>query len=160
VETIYLLLGSNLGDSFNCLKLAVEEIAKFGEIQSTSSIYKTKPWGKKDQPDFLNQAVELKASLSPYELLKKLQEIEVKLGRDRIEKWGPRIIDIDIIFYGSERIETSNLIAPHPKMHERRFALTPMAEIAGEFIHPVFKKSLIELLQQCPDPLQVAKYQA
>ena len=158
METVYLLLGSNLGDSSNYLRIARAEISQIGQIQSTSSIYKTKPWGKTDQPDFLNQGVELKTGLSPHDLLTRILEIELKLGRDRTEKWGPRIIDIDIIFYGNQIIETPKLSIPHPRTHERAFALTPLFEISPNFVHPVFKKTVAELLALCNDSLEVAVY--
>jgi 2-amino-4-hydroxy-6-hydroxymethyldihydropteridine diphosphokinase len=158
VETVYLLLGSNLGDSQNYLKLARMEIGRIGQIQSTSSIYQTKPWGKTDQPDFLNQAIGLQTNLSPQALLARIHEIEFKLGRHRIEKWGPRIIDIDIIFYGNQVIEAANLIIPHPKMRERRFVLAPLAEISPALVHPILKESVAELLELCKDSLEVTKY--
>ena len=146
LQTVYLLLGSNLGNRKEILEKAIELIAqKVGIIISQSKDYETKPWGVTDQPDFLNLAIAVYTSQSPWEVLERTQSIENQLGRVRKEKWGARLIDIDILFYGDEIINESNLKVPHPLMQERDFALTPLAEIAPNFVHPVFGKTVLEL---------------
>ncbi len=113
--TTYILLGSNLGNRIKYLSDAILEIEyKLGTISSTSSLYQTASWGKHDQPDFINQVIELKTSLSPAELLKAVLQIENDLGRQRLEKWGSRTIDIDILLYEDQIVNTSNLVIPHP----------------------------------------------
>jgi 2-amino-4-hydroxy-6-hydroxymethyldihydropteridine diphosphokinase len=158
-KNIFLLLGSNLGDRADNLNrgrtLTEKEI---GVIRKTSAIYETAAWGKLDQPDFLNQVVRLSSSLSPGELLSKIQSIEKLIGRTRQEKWGERIIDIDILYFGDQLINSSSLVVPHPYLQERRFALVPLAEISPEFIHPLLQKSNTELLKECKDPLAVEKF--
>lgn len=155
---IFLLLGGNLGDPkkifSNALKLLHER-----EIfcKKTSSYYKTAAWGNMDQPDFLNQVIEVLTDLSPDNLLSKILEVEAELGRVREEKWGPRLIDIDILYYHHEIIKENKLIIPHPEIQNRRFTLAPLAEIAPDFIHPIYKKSQLELLALCNDPLYVEK---
>ncbi len=128
-----------------------------GELKAISSIYETAAWGKTDQPMFLNQVVEIITVLSPKELLQKILNIERQLGRARHEKFGPRTIDIDILFYNEERHNSPSLTIPHPALQYRRFALTPMNEIAPGFVHPVLKKTIAELLEECPDDLPVNK---
>lgn len=165
----YLLLGSNIGKRRNYLSRAVKLIEaqtknkiQNTEISAKSSIYKTKAWGNKNQNDFLNQAICIETTLDAKELLEKILKIEKKLGRIRsknqkskIKKWQPRKIDIDILFFNNEIIDNENLSVPHPHLHKRRFALTPLNEIAEDFIHPVFKKTVKELINACPDKLDV-----
>jgi 2-amino-4-hydroxy-6-hydroxymethyldihydropteridine diphosphokinase len=148
LQTVYLLLGSNLGNRQEILEKAIDLIQKnVGVIISQSKNYETKAWGKTDQPDFLNIAIEIETNLMPLEVLEKTQAIENQLGRVRLEKWGARLIDIDIIFYGQEIIDISHrLHIPHPLVQERVFALEPLAEIAPNFVHPVLGKTLNELL--------------
>jgi 2-amino-4-hydroxy-6-hydroxymethyldihydropteridine diphosphokinase len=147
LQTVYLLLGSNLGNRQEILKKAIDLIQKnVGVIISQSKNYETKAWGKTDQPDFLNIAIEIETNLMPLEVLAKTQAIENQLGRVRLEKWGARLIDIDIIFYGQEIIDEPSLKVPHPLVQERVFALEPLAEIAPNFVHPVLGKTLNELL--------------
>jgi 2-amino-4-hydroxy-6-hydroxymethyldihydropteridine diphosphokinase len=157
VETIYLLLGSNEGNRQEKLEQAKLMIAQIGAITGTSSIYKTKAWGNAFQDDFLNQAVEIQSDLNPQQLLKEIKQIEFNLGRVTREKWGPRIIDIDILFFGSLSIQTEDLAIPHPHMRDRRFALTPLAELAPRFMHPLHHQSIKELLAKCTDTLAVEK---
>ncbi len=146
MERIYLLLGTNLGVLEDNLKRALEEMAKTGiQVVKKSKIYKTKPWGKEDQPDFLNMAVEIETRLSARELLAKIKSIEKKMQRERKERWGPRIIDIDILFYGNQMINKPELTIPHPYFFERPFAIIPMQDIAPDFIPPDYKKSIKEL---------------
>lgn len=146
MERAYLLLGTNLGNLKQNLKNALASLEKNDiKILKISKIYRTKPWGKADQPDFLNMAVEVETSFSPQELLKILKGIEQKLKREKNEKWGPRIIDIDILFYGNRRINESDLIIPHPYFFERNFAIIPMADIAPDFIPPGQNKCIKEV---------------
>jgi 2-amino-4-hydroxy-6-hydroxymethyldihydropteridine diphosphokinase len=149
---VYLLTGSNIGNSLGYLQQARSGIvSKVGEVVTASSIYKTEPWGKKDQQDFLNQVLEVKTNLSPQDVLHTILAIELEMGRNRIEKWGPRVIDIDLLFYGNLVLNTQRLTIPHPLLHERRFTLLPLAEIAPTFNHPVFNQPINELLRDCPD---------
>lgn len=161
MNTAYLLTGGNMGEREMYLQQAiklVEECA--GRVQTLSSIYETAPWGKTDQPAFLNQVLCIETILNPEDLLIVLLDIERKIGRQRHEKMGPRIIDIDILFYNNLVLETENLIIPHPQIAFRRFVLTPIMEIAPGFVHPVLKKSITTLLENCPDTLPVSKHLA
>lgn len=155
---VFLLLGSNLGDRLKHLELTrLSIVQEAGEIRKTSSIYKTAPWGQRDQPDFYNQVLEVKSDLAPAQLLSKILEIEKRMGRTRNEKWEARIIDIDILFYNDLILDTMALILPHPAIQNRKFTLVPLAEIAPSFLHPVLKKDMITLLRECRDPLPVEK---
>jgi len=126
-----------------------------GTINGTSSIYQTAAWGVTTQPDFLNFVTCISTPLPATSLLTAILEIETGLGRKRDEKWGPRTIDIDILLFNDEIVNLPELIIPHPFMHIRRFTLTPLAEIAPDYIHPVFHKSIAQLLAECPDSLEV-----
>ncbi len=157
-NNIFLLLGGNVGNVSETFLLAKSKIeAAAGKIIQESSIYKTSAWGKTDQPDFLNQVLEIESALSPYELLEALQQIEIACGRERKEHWGARTLDIDILFYHQEIIQTQRLYIPHPQLHLRRFTLIPFAEIAADFYHPVLQKVITSLLAECPDKLEVQK---
>ena len=158
MNTAFLLTGGNLGNRFENLQLAYKKIEQnCGAITAASSIYKTAAWGFTQQPDFYNQALQLQTFLSPDALMLALLSIEEKLGRKRTIKMGPRIIDIDILLM-DDMIYTSSIVTiPHPHLHERRFALTPLAEIAANVIHPVFNKTINELLNECTDTLAVYK---
>ena len=154
----YLLLGSNLGNRMKYIASAISEIEiKLGNISRRSSLYQTASWGKHDQPDFINQVIELKTSLEPKDLLSGILGIEADFGRKRIEKWGSRTIDIDILLYDDQIVNEPELIIPHPYLAFRRFCLMPLCEIAPEFIHPVLKKNIQELLFELSDDLLVKR---
>ncbi len=154
----YILTGSNLGNRLEYLMNAKEAIAKTtGPVVHASSIYETAAWGLEDQPSFLNQALEIHTTFSASLLLDRLLKIEEDLGRKRDVKYGPRLIDIDILFFNNEVIEQKGLTIPHPQLHNRRFALQCLDDIAPTFVHPVFNKSVRELLVECVDSLAVKK---
>lgn len=161
MQGVYLLLGSNLGDRENYISEAVDLISqRAGVVELKSSYYETASWGKTDQPDFINQAIFLKTKLSPQQLLITILDIEKHFGRERLVKWGSRTIDIDILFYADMIIKESDLVVPHPYLHERAFALLPLAEIAAEFVHPQCKKNILELCNSLADNLSVKKLDA
>ncbi|NOT76913.1 MAG: 2-amino-4-hydroxy-6-hydroxymethyldihydropteridine diphosphokinase [Cyclobacteriaceae bacterium] len=153
----FLLLGSNQGDRRQYIDAAFLEIHSLGSDAYHSSMYETAAWGKEDQSPFLNQVVVLTTGLSPEDLLRAILSIESGLGRIRMEKWGSRTIDIDILFYGEEIISQPDLVVPHPAIAQRRFTLEPMAELVPEMIHPVLKKSMRQLLDECTDTLPAIK---
>jgi len=157
-HTAYILLGSNQGQRRTYLKRATTAIShQCGTVVRSSSLYETAAWGKTDQPAFLNQVLQIATRLSPAELMQTLLTIEQDLGRRRSEKMGPRTIDLDILFYDQLVCHTPSLTLPHPLLQERRFVLTPLAEIAPAKIHPVYRKTIRTLLLQCSDPLPVKK---
>jgi 2-amino-4-hydroxy-6-hydroxymethyldihydropteridine diphosphokinase len=157
-QSVYLLIGSNMGDRRKHLSDALWAIeTKAGVIRARSSVYETDAWGNTNQPSFYNQAIRITAFLNPVELLAQLQLIEKSLGRERKEKWGARVIDIDILFYGDHIVDTPDLKIPHPELPNRRFALIPMAEIADDLIHPKMYQTIHELLKNCQDTLAVKK---
>jgi len=155
----YLLLGSNLGNRAQYLGDAVMLIEKkVGHITAKSAIYETAAWGKTDQPGFLNMAIEVDTKLSPLDLLHEVLAIEQLLGRTRDDKWGARLIDIDVILYGDEVISIENkLQVPHPEMQNRRFVMQPLVEIAPSVIHPVLHQTMTAILGELEDPLPVEK---
>ncbi|MDB5125376.1 MAG: 2-amino-4-hydroxy-6-hydroxymethyldihydropteridine pyrophosphokinae [Mucilaginibacter sp.] len=155
---VFLLLGSNLGDRQLFLKKAIDLIENdIADISKASSIYETQSWGKTDAPDYLNQVILLETSLSAQAILQKILNIEQLLGRQREEKWGSRTIDIDILFYGDSVINEPGLHIPHPELHNRRFTLEPIAEIAPDFKHPVLNKSILTIKNELVDTLIVKK---
>ena len=157
-NTVFLLLGTNLGHRGDNLAAAIHHIGeRVGKIVRTSSHYRTAAWGKTDQPEFFNQVIEVETFSSPEEVLAQVLAIEALLGRERKEKWGERLIDIDILYYGHRIIQSAELIIPHPQLQNRRFTLVPLCEIAPEFIHPLLHQTNSELLEQCPDQLAVDK---
>ena len=159
MNEIYLLTGGNLGNRLQNLQSAANLIEKSaGTILKRSSVYETAAWGFTAQPSFLNQVLCISSSLTPEELLQKLLIIEVEMGRKRMEKMGPRVIDIDILLYGDEIISTDDLMIPHPRIAERRFVLTPLNEIAAGAKHPVYQQTIQQLLLACPDNLEVNVY--
>ena len=154
----YLLIGGNVGDRKKNLTTARELLNdRCGSIVKTSSIYETAAWGKTDQPSFLNQALEFDTLLNARQLIRCILKVEKAMGRIRKEKYGSRNIDIDILLFNDEIHNYSFLKLPHPEMQNRRFALMPLAEIAPAIIHPVFNRSIKELLKECPDDLEVKK---
>lgn len=140
------------------LELAEIMIAKrIGDILNRSNLYETAAWGKEDQESFYNIAITVLTSRTPKEVLEELQIIESKMGRERIEKWGPRVIDIDIIFFGQEIINNDDLIIPHSELSNRNFVLTPLMDICPEYPHPVLDKTVAELYDTCTDTLEVSR---
>ena len=158
MNSTYLLLGSNMGNSTELLSNAIEQIEnKIGPLLLQSNLYATAAWGNTSQPDFLNQVIKVATNLEAAKTLEKILSIEKKMGRLRTIKNAPRIIDIDILFFNNEIINRSDLIVPHPEIQNRRFVLTPLHEIAPQMIHPVLNKTIEQLLSQCPDQLAVKK---
>ncbi|WP_026897998.1 2-amino-4-hydroxy-6-hydroxymethyldihydropteridine diphosphokinase [Daejeonella oryzae] len=158
MEQVYLLLGSNLGDSKKYLSDAVQILEnRVGKVLKLSSLYQTESWGKTNQPDFINQVISLETNLEPRKLLEEILSIENELGRKRVEKWGSRTIDIDILFFGNRIVEEEGLIIPHPLLHTRRFTLMPLCQLEPDLIHPVLGDSAINLLQKIDDNLEVKK---
>lgn len=150
---IYLLLGTNMGDR----KANLEEARKrIGNVIRSSSVYSTAAWGMEGQPDFFNQVVEIESDLRPEELLNTTLKIESEMGRVREKKWGPRLIDIDILLYRNVILNSPNLKIPHPEIQNRRFTLIPLREIFNG-THPVLKKTIAELLAECKDNLPVTR---
>ncbi|WP_155296226.1 2-amino-4-hydroxy-6-hydroxymethyldihydropteridine diphosphokinase [Spirosoma rigui] len=153
---LYLLLGANLGDRVATLRRAIDLIGeRVGVVVQASGLYETAPWGVTDQPAFLNQVLAVDTSLTPEAVLIQTQAIEQELGRVRHEKWGARVIDIDILYAGDRVIQTPALTIPHPFLHERRFTLVPLAEIAPDFVHPVRQQTNRTLLAACTDTSDV-----
>jgi 2-amino-4-hydroxy-6-hydroxymethyldihydropteridine diphosphokinase len=156
-KTVYLSLGSNLGDRAANLREAIQKLADIGNVVTASSLYETEPVELTAQPWFLNCAVKLDTEKMPRQLISAILSLEQSMGRQRKQKKGPRIIDIDILLFGSSVIEIPSLTIPHPKLHERRFVLEPLAEIAPDARHPVFKRSMRELRDALPPGQTVKK---
>ena len=156
-KIVYLSLGSNIGDRAANLNSAIERLGVLGTIEKISSFYETEPVEFTAQPWFLNIAVKLDTEKMPKQLLAGILDIEQQMGRRRTQKKGPRAIDIDILLFGNSIIDTKGLTVPHPAMHERRFVLEPLAEIAPEVRHPVFKRTLSELRDALPPGQAVRK---
>lgn len=156
---LYILLGGNLGDKRQIFSDARARLSRqVGTITNQSAVYETEPWGFESDDIFWNQVLEISTTFSPDVVLQQTQQIERELGRIRKAiQYDSRIIDIDILFYGQQVIELENLTVPHPRIQERKFALVPLCEIAPELIHPVFQKSIQQLLEECTDLLKVEK---
>ena len=155
----YLLNGGNLGDREKNFAMAKTYLEQYcGSVVQSSSLYETAAWGKTDQPSFLNQAVEMETDLSARNLMAHVLEIEKLMGRERKEKYGPRVIDIDILLFNDAQYDLPFLKIPHPELPNRRFALTPLAEIAPNLLHPGLTKSIDQLLKECADKSEVKKY--
>lgn len=156
-----LLLGSNLGNRYKKLNNAIDLIGNHaGKIIKTSSIYESEPWGFKAKKKFLNQTLIIKTEYRPEKLLNTMQELEKRLGKVSVNQkqgYASRVIDIDILFYENEIIETERLTIPHKMLHKRKFTLMPLYEIANDLVHPVFNKTIAQLLAECPDNSKVYK---
>jgi 2-amino-4-hydroxy-6-hydroxymethyldihydropteridine diphosphokinase len=148
-HTVYLALGSNLGDRRANLKEAIAALPPQMEVNAKSSVYETPPWGYEDQPKFLNQVIKAKTYLDAEPLLKHLKRLEVALGRKESFPNGPRLIDMDILFYDDLVLNTPALSVPHPRLHERGFVLLPLMDINPDLVHPINKKSVREMAAGC-----------
>lgn len=158
MANVFFLLGSNQGDKISRLTEARLQISRHvGPIVTTSSVYKTDAWGNKNQENFLNQVIEVETELEPYAVLRLIQDIENKAGRKRMEKWGARTLDIDILLWEDKVVANDDLQIPHPGIADRRFTLVPLAEIAPLLIHPILQKTINKLLEDCSDNLTVEK---
>lgn len=159
MNEVYLLTGGNIGDRLSYLSRAKKTIEeRCGHVLQESSVYETAAWGMENQEAFLNQVLKIETLLKPEELLKSILQIEEQLGRKREMKYGPRTIDIDILFFNNQIIDQQGLKIPHPQIQNRRFVLIPLNEIASEKIHPAFHKTVFQLLAECPDLLEVNKF--
>jgi len=146
-----------MGNRGGNLECACEIISNLEvKVLEKSNIYETEPWGVTEQAKFLNQAVKVETDLSPESLVCICKEVERQLGRVESMKWGPRIIDVDVLFYEDRVVEKETCTIPHRWLHERRFALKPLSEIAGDAVHPVFNKTIFELLESCTDKSDIA----
>ena len=155
---IIILLGSNLGNRLANLKQAIASIASFSTILQQSNIYQTAAWGNTDQADFLNQAIEIQTNQTAENLMHALLAIESQMGRVRLQKWEPRIIDLDIIFYESAIHTTDFIQIPHPEMQNRAFVLKPLLDLIPHFEHPILKQTIKQLWEKCPDQLEVSLF--
>jgi 2-amino-4-hydroxy-6-hydroxymethyldihydropteridine diphosphokinase len=159
MNEVYLLTGGNIGDRQRYLLQARSDIEKrCGDIIRESSLYETAAWGNEQQEAFLNQVLEVQTKQTPDEVLKTILQIEEHLGRKRELKYGPRTIDIDILFFNNEVINQPGLVIPHAEIQHRRFVLVPLNEISPYKMHPLLKKTIAQLLAECPDPLAVNKF--
>lgn len=158
MNKVYILLGSNLGDRTANLKTACDKISSTcGNIILRSSLYETSPWGMPEQATFLNGVLLLETILSPEKLLEQLLRIEQQMGRVRIQKWGERLIDLDILYFNDIVLTSENLTIPHPELQNRNFTLVPLCEIAPEYLHPKLHKNTRQLLDESPDNGAVTK---
>lgn len=156
MNQVFLGLGTNVGDKMYQINEAIVQLSKvMGKVTAQSSIYASQPWGLTEQDDFLNAVVQMETTLNVEEVLQKIQIIEHNMGRDRTIKWGPRTIDIDILFYNNDLINTDQLSVPHPLLQDRLFVLQPLLEIAPQYIHPKIGLSIHTLIDNCTDPLKV-----
>jgi 2-amino-4-hydroxy-6-hydroxymethyldihydropteridine diphosphokinase len=154
---VYLALGTNLGDRAGNLRAAMAALPPHVTVTKKSPVYETQPWGMADQPAFLNMVLRGKTQLAPMELLKYLKDLETRLGRRPSIRYGPRIIDIDMLFYDDVILKTPKLTIPHPDLHERAFVLVPLADLAPGLVHPVIGKTIRQLLAEV-DTTGVEKY--
>ena len=155
---VYIITGGNIGPAEEHLATAAQQLQqRCGTIIDRSDIYETQPWGKTDQALFLNQVLVLETTLSAREILNEIVGIELQMGRERLEKNGPRIIDADILFYNHQIINEPGLVVPHPRIAYRRFVLEPLNQVAPAYIHPVIYKTVTQMLDECADTLEVKK---
>jgi 2-amino-4-hydroxy-6-hydroxymethyldihydropteridine diphosphokinase len=160
MERIFLGLGGNVGNVAMAFDNAIENIeTEIGKVINKSKRYKTEPWGIKTQENFLNMVLEIETKLTPNEILSQIIDIEKKMGRyrDKQNQFGPRTIDIDILFYGGKIIRNNKLIIPHPRLHLRNFVLMPLKDIAPDLVHPVLRKNIKTLFKELPDDSRVEK---
>jgi 2-amino-4-hydroxy-6-hydroxymethyldihydropteridine diphosphokinase len=149
MASVLIGIGSNLGSrEKTCLRALCLVSERAGVLKKQSLMHETRPWGVEDQPAFINMAAEIETEAEPRRLLKILKQIEEELGREETYRWGPRTIDLDILFYDDLVLDTPDLTVPHPLLHEREFVLLPLAEIAPDKVHPVMKKTVRELLSE------------
>ncbi|MEO7306389.1 MAG: 2-amino-4-hydroxy-6-hydroxymethyldihydropteridine diphosphokinase [Ferruginibacter sp.] len=159
MNTLYLLLGSNMGNSKAQLFKAIVQIKKqIGSVTRQSHLYTTAAWGNRQQPDFLNQVIIVETALTALQTMQTILSIEKKMGRLRTVKNAPRIIDIDILFFNKEIIDREQLTIPHPQIQNRRFVLVPLNQLSPNLQHPLLKKTVHQLLIHCPDKLNVKKF--
>ncbi|HRN47908.1 MAG TPA: 2-amino-4-hydroxy-6-hydroxymethyldihydropteridine diphosphokinase [Niabella sp.] len=152
MNNVFLIIGSNLGNKAENLKQSIRLIEQSaGIVKKFSAVYETEPWGVEQQPAYYNQVLEIITEYNAEELMTRLLNIEKVMGRIRINKYDARNIDIDILFFNDEIYNSETIIIPHPRLHLRRFVLVPLAEIAPEFVHPVFNKNIFMLLDECED---------
>jgi 2-amino-4-hydroxy-6-hydroxymethyldihydropteridine diphosphokinase len=158
-DDIFLSLGSNQGDRIKFLEKAVQQIGILaGSVVKQSAVYETAAWGNTDMPSFLNQVIAISSVHPPEALLSILLGIEQSLGRIRTDKrWEARTMDIDILFFNQQKVNSPELRIPHPELIKRKFVLAPLAEIAGGFIHPEYQQTIHQLLLSCPDKLSIQK---
>ena len=159
MKEVYLLIGGNIGDRLYFLREAIRLIShKCGSISRSSAVYETAAWGKEDQPAFLNQVLIIQTQMEPSVLMAVILEIEQEMGRLRRERNGERNIDIDILYYENDVVELQDLIIPHPRIYMRKFALIPLVELNPAKIDPLHNKTIQELLEACPDSLEVRQF--
>ena len=160
MNIVFLQLGSNIGCREDYMQKAIANIQKcIGKICVFSNIYESTPWRVNGQNNYLNQVIKLESNMSASSILHEVLEIEKRMGRIRLERWGERIIDIDILFYNDDIIETESLCIPHKHIQDRLFVLKPLLEIAPDFIHPIYKLSIKDLFIQCLDLESVQEYE-
>jgi 2-amino-4-hydroxy-6-hydroxymethyldihydropteridine diphosphokinase len=160
MEKLVLIIGGNLGDRLLLINKTVDLLNHiFGPLDCASSIYESSPWGGKSLGNYLNQVLIYHTDLSPKRVLKKIQNIEDLLGRQREMKWGNRTMDIDILYYGEKTISSDLLRIPHPYIEVRKFVLMPLKEVLPDFIHPVLKMTNVQLFENCPDTSEIRIYE-
>jgi 2-amino-4-hydroxy-6-hydroxymethyldihydropteridine diphosphokinase len=147
-HTVYIALGTNLGDRLANLRAAIESMPPEIIVLAESHVYETPPWGYENQPAFLNMVIKAETGLEPEPLLAYLKQLEVELGREQNIRWGPRLIDLDILFYDDLVLDSLPLVIPHPRLHERAFVLVPLMDVAPDLVHPVFRSRVSDFLAE------------